>query len=116
MAVFSSCTDLTIYAEVESKPIDWYSYWNYSNRPVVWGCTLAAENGYSYVVSFTKSASSISNQSAENVITAPYREGYTFGGWATTSNSIIAAYTAADIFNAPDGTTLYAIWIENEED
>ena len=36
---FSECSSLTIYCEAESKPIGWDGYWNYSNRPVVWGYT-----------------------------------------------------------------------------
>ena len=34
---FEDCTSLTIYCEAPSKPYEWYSDWNYSNRPVVWG-------------------------------------------------------------------------------
>ena len=34
---FYNCTSLTIYCEVSSKPSGWDSYWNSSNRPVVWG-------------------------------------------------------------------------------
>ncbi len=34
---FWYCSNLTIYAEASSKPSGWNSYWNYSNRPVVWG-------------------------------------------------------------------------------
>ena len=34
---FSSCSNLTIYCEAISKPSGWWSSWNYSNRPVVWG-------------------------------------------------------------------------------
>jgi uncharacterized repeat protein (TIGR02543 family) len=78
---------------------------------VVWGCTLS-EDG-SYVVSFTKTASSISNPTATNGISAPYREGYTFGGWATVEGGT-ASYTAANVNSAADDTVLYAIWIENE--
>ena len=33
---FYGCSSLTIYCEAESKPTGWDSYWNYSNRPVVW--------------------------------------------------------------------------------
>ena len=36
---FDGCSSLTIYCEVESRPSGWDSYWNYSNRPVVWGYT-----------------------------------------------------------------------------
>jgi len=34
---FFGCSSLTIYCEATSKPSGWYSDWNYSNRPVVWG-------------------------------------------------------------------------------
>jgi uncharacterized repeat protein (TIGR02543 family) len=107
---FQDCSKLTIYVEASSKPSGWDIEWNDSNRPVVWGCTLSADK--SYVVSFTKTASSISNPTAENGIFAPYREGYTFGGWATTSGGTTAAYTAANVNSATDGITLYAIWIK----
>ena len=36
---FYNCTSLTIYCEATSMPSGWYAYWNYSNRPVVWGYT-----------------------------------------------------------------------------
>jgi len=114
--VFYYCLGLTIYAEAASALPDWFysslSFsWNVSNRPVVWSCTLANDNGYSYVVSFTKSENSIDNPSADNGISAPSREGYTFGGWATSAGSTVPVYSAAEIVNAPDGTTLYAIWL-----
>jgi len=47
---------------------------------------------------------------------APYRAGYTFGGWATSAANAangISAYTAGNVSNALPGTTLYAIWIQN---
>ncbi|MBO5224407.1 MAG: leucine-rich repeat protein [Clostridia bacterium] len=34
---FQYCSKLTIYCEAASKPSGWSSYWNNSNRPVVWG-------------------------------------------------------------------------------
>ena len=34
---FEGCKSLTIYVEASSKPSGWNSYWNHSNRPVVWG-------------------------------------------------------------------------------
>ncbi len=34
---FDGIDNLTIYAEVERKPIGWDLYWNFSNNPVVWG-------------------------------------------------------------------------------
>jgi len=36
---FEDCYSLTIYCEATSEPSGWFSYWNYSNRPVVWGYT-----------------------------------------------------------------------------
>ena len=35
--VFNNCTSLTIYCEADSQPSSWYSTWNYSNCPVMWG-------------------------------------------------------------------------------
>ena len=34
---FRNCSSLTIYCEATSKPSGWAKWWNYSNRPVVWG-------------------------------------------------------------------------------
>ena len=39
-APFYGCTSLTIYCEAKSKPSGWSSYWNASNRPVIWGYTV----------------------------------------------------------------------------
>jgi uncharacterized repeat protein (TIGR02543 family) len=54
---------------------------------------------------------SIINASVTNGITAPYRQGFTFGGW-TTEQGKAGVYTAANVGNAPAGTTLYAIWLD----
>ncbi len=47
---FYSCDSLTIYCKAASKPSGWSSYWNYSNRPVVWDCknNEVAEDGAIY--------------------------------------------------------------------
>ena len=37
--VFYGCSNLTIYCEASSRPSGWVSFWNNSNRPVVWNCT-----------------------------------------------------------------------------
>ncbi len=34
-----NCKNLTIYCEAESEPSGWDSWWNYDERPVVWGYT-----------------------------------------------------------------------------
>jgi uncharacterized repeat protein (TIGR02543 family) len=107
---FQDCSVLTIYVEASSKPTGWNTDWNLSGRPVIWGCTLSEDK--SYVVSFTKTASSISNPTATNGISAPYREGYTFGGWATVEGGA-AEYMAANVNSATNDTVLYAIWIKD---
>lgn len=38
-STFRECISLTIYCKTASKPNGWYAFWNYSNRPVVWGYT-----------------------------------------------------------------------------
>ena len=41
ISAFFGCSNLTIYCEAASKPSGWSSYWNYSNRPVIWDCLNA---------------------------------------------------------------------------
>ncbi len=36
-SAFSDCSKITIYCEAEREPSGWYSSWNISGRPVVWG-------------------------------------------------------------------------------
>ena len=106
---FSGNTSLTIYTERTSKPSTWNSYWNISNRPVVWGCTLSSDK--TYVLSFTKNSSNPSNPGATNGITDPYRKGYTFGGWYTTAN--FSGNPVENIASVEDNTILYAKWNKN---
>ena len=44
-SAFEGCTNLTIYCEAKSEPSGWNSFWNSSNRPVVWGHAHEYENG-----------------------------------------------------------------------
>ena len=106
-SAFGGCSKLTIYTSFSSKPSNWINHWNSSNRPVVWGCNLSADR--SYVVSVNKTSSTISNINASEGITKPYREGYNFGGWYTSTSFDGNQYT--DISSAPNGT-LYAKWTE----
>ena len=98
----------TVYIEgATSRPSGWNSSWNSSRRSVFWGCTLSADK--SYVVSFAKTATSVVAESYGT--TAPTRAGYTFGGWALAAGSDTAAYTEDNVHQAPNGITLYAIWL-----
>jgi len=105
---------LTIYAEAVSKPSGWNKDWAGMNvgggypYKVIWGCTLSVNK--TYVVSFVKNTITYQPGSSSDIIKAPYRNGYSFGGWATSSGSTTVAYTAANIKDAPNGTKLYAIW------
>ncbi len=110
--ITSLSASLTIYAEANKAPDDWSvtnGGWNSSARPVIWGCTLSADK--TYVVSFTKTAASISNAAAENGISEPYRKGYSFGGWSVNEDLSGVTYSAEDINSVDNGTTLYAVWI-----
>lgn len=107
MHAFYGALNATIYCEGNAPGTSWNERWNSSFRPVIWGCELSGDG--SYVVSFVKTADSIENFDAINGISAPMREGYTFAGWATVKDGT-PVYTAAEVMNAPDGTTLYAVW------
>jgi len=100
---FNGNASLTIYTQRSYTSTN--PNWNGSNRPIVWGCTLSSDN--SYVVSFSKTVSSPSYQSAANGITNPYRSGYNFGGWYTTSDYSGTQYM--NLATAPNGI-LYAKW------
>ena len=104
---FYNCLNATIYCEGDAPLSGWNDRWNSSFRPVIWGCTLSSDG--SYVVSFVKSADTVDNFDAINGIQAPVRAGYTFTGWSTTDGGAVA-YDAASIMDAPDGSTLYAVW------
>ena len=107
MHAFYGALNATAYCEGAAPGSGWHERWNSSFRPVIWGCELSADG--SYVVSFEKTATSIENFDAINGISAPMREGYTFAGWATVEDGT-PVYTAAEVMDAPDGTTLYAVW------
>lgn len=104
---FYAALNATIYCEGDAPLSGWNDRWNSSFRPVIWGCTLSSDG--SYVVSFVKSADTVDNFDAINGISAPVRAGYVFAGWSTTDGGQVA-YDAASIMDAPDGTTLYAVW------
>ena len=107
--VFNGCNNAMFYTEYTAKPTLWIGQWNTSYRPVVWGCTLSADK--TYVVSFTKTATSITNDRAVNGMAAPTREGYEFKGWATSADKDApVAYTMETLMTAENGTTLYAVW------
>ena len=107
---FVDCSNLTIYVEdIVSEPSDWDTTWNASNRPVFWGCVLSTKDDY--VLSFVKTNTSIENSGAVGGISAPYREGYQFDGWATAVDGAVT-YTATNVVNAANNTTLYTIWTD----
>lgn len=101
----------TVYTDADAPNADWSGRWNSSYRPVVWGATLS-EDG-SYVVSLTKTDSTLTNQNEYNLLTAPTREGYTFVGWTTVEGGTEKEYAYDELKSVSDGTTLYAIWVQN---
>lgn len=114
--IASFSEQLTFYTDAPYKPSSWQTYWNSAEwisieRPVVWGCSLS-EDG-SYVVSFTKSNSSISKSNAVNGVSEPCREGYTFGGWYNNANFNGTPISSEGIVSAANNVTYYAKWIPN---
>ncbi|MBR2968139.1 MAG: leucine-rich repeat protein [Clostridia bacterium] len=108
---FADCAKLTIYIEENTiAPNEWHAEWNSSNRPVIWGCTLAEMSDY--LVSFVKTPTSIQNANAVGGISAPSREGFQFDGWAITEGGE-ALYNMSNVVNVAYNTTLYAIWTES---
>lgn len=129
---FYSTPGLTVYTDAESDAEGWNAMWNSSGRPVVYGCEFAYDGELSYVSSLTVTENTFKNIHVVQIITdeegnqtdtvydavanitAPYRQGYTFVGWATSAGAAQAEYTAGSVINAPVGTTLYAVWQEGE--
>lgn len=105
---FYACEILTIYCEAETAPEGWGERYNPLYRPTVWGCTISDEG---YVVSFTKSESSLSYFNLSNTATNPVRSGYNFVGWSTSPNGE-AEYVTQWLSNVSNGTVLYAVWEE----
>lgn len=110
--VFMNCRGLTVFAEANNPYSTWNGLWNSQYRPVVYGCVLADDK--SYVVSITVSRDLIANGNADSAIFAPMRHGKTFVGWSLSADGGTVDYTASDIRNAPDGTTLYSVWDDTE--
>ena len=107
---FYGCNQLTMYMEAAQAGENWDRFWNSSYRPVIWECTLSEEKDY--VVSFTKSPTSVENKNMSNAITVPTRAGYVCIGWNTNSSATEAVYTSETIVDVTDGRKLYAIWVE----
>lgn len=105
---------LTVYTDLNSDPTTWDNHWNRADwisieRPVVWGCELSADK--SYVVSLTKTSTSITKPNAVNGISAPSRDGYVFGGWYINADFTGTAIASENIAKAANNVTYYAKWI-----
>lgn len=105
---FYGCSNLTVYTELSGAPEGWNARWNSTNRPVIWGAELSADK--SYVVSIVKTGENLSNVNSMNKIAPPERDGYVFGGWAVEPQGS-AVYSAEQLEEAPEGVTLYAVWL-----
>lgn len=109
---FYGCSIASIYCEDTELQPYWNERFNSSYRPIFFGVQLSEDR--TYVEALTVSAASPDNSDATNGITAPRRAGYQFMGWATTAGGEVV-YSAAEVVNAPVGTTLYAVYQEGEE-
>ena len=107
---FYGCDNLTIYTELSSTPEGWEKHWNSSYRPVIWNCTLSEDKDY--VISFEMKDNGITNKNETNTLSAPVREGYSFGGWGTNSSTEVAEFTMETLPSAEVGRKVFAIWDE----
>jgi hypothetical protein len=97
----------TLYCEAESIPAYWSERWNSSRRPVVWGAKLSEDK--TYLVSFVKDAGNPAHLSSLVSMTAPVREGYVFAGFQAADGQV---YTAEQVMQIPNGTSLTVLWNE----
>lgn len=100
---FYLCPALTLYLE-DGVEIETGS-WNSSFRPMVYGCTLSSDG--TFIVSVTTGR--IEYQTALGGLSAPYREGFDFMGWATDQSGEVR-YGANELSSVPAGRTLYAVY------
>lgn len=130
--------DCTVYVSNLEFPAGWQyshsmrSYWFYGGV-ILMGCTMEYEDGYPCVVAIDPYMARSTGLVSEYVV--PYREGYTFGGWATEDGTVVAVpslqsdkinydglgtfecdylcITSEQFFKMWDYTTVYAVWIKN---
>ncbi|MCL2061673.1 MAG: leucine-rich repeat domain-containing protein [Firmicutes bacterium] len=104
---FQDCTNLTIYVEEESQPLNWATNWN-SGRPVIYGTTLSVDT--LYIESIIKTT----DMHNGHVISAPSRADHVFSGWNTATDGSGTNYlftTQLDYNAIPNGTKLYTMWV-----
>ncbi len=109
--VFNGCSKLTLFAEHSATANEFNARWNSGYRPVMWDCKFGADGDY--VTSFIKTATNPVNVNSFNGLSAPVRDGYTFGGWAAPDGTI---YQPDELKDVADGTVLTAVWNEIQED
>jgi len=124
--VFRNAINLTIYDEMMYRESDGggisHYPWNHGGwipsgpgasipitRPIIRGVILSEDGAF--VVSFMRNAGSIYRGTFNPEISPPFRVGYVFGGWTTSVGSVVPDFTAENVYTAPNGTKLYAIWI-----
>ncbi len=103
----------TFYFECQNKNVVWGRGWNSSYRPVVWGVTLSEDK--SYVVSINVTKDTFIYQEALNAKFAPARAGYKCVGWTTKLGSNEVEYTVENVYTAPVGSVVYAIYVEDTQ-
>lgn len=107
---FYGMKNATFFCESESIPALWNERWNSSYCPVFWGCDLSADK--TEVVSFTKTETSLDNIEGTNAKLSPEKTDLYFIGWDTDASASTVVFSAKDIENVEDGTTLYPVWTD----
>jgi hypothetical protein len=109
---FASHSMVTVYTNLTDWPAGWDEDWH-EGAMIVWGCELSADG--TYLVSFVVGniIPPWEDDWRDYEFAGPRRAGFVFGGWALTAQDAtnqIAAYTTETLWQAADGTELYAIW------
>lgn len=104
---FYGCTSATFFLGSPSDPAGWSSRWNSAYRPVFRGVALTP--GKDQVESITIGTYNPDNCDAVGGVSGPMKEGYSFIGWAVMPDGQVI-YSAENVMEAPEGTTLYPQW------
>ena len=104
--VFYNCKNATIFTKAQTAPDGWDNRFNPSFATVFFGVTTS-ENG-DYIVAVSTSEEYAKYLEKDSGISAPYREGFTFVGWAYENGTI--AYRGEAGERIPSDRTLYAVW------
>ena len=104
MNAFKGCSNASFNCEASEKPDGWHDWWNYDNRPVVWGYDSGTKKWTVTLSANNSSYGSVSGggtvkDGATVTITATPAEGYKFVKWSNGLTSSKATITVTSNLN-----------------